>query len=157
LDDSSVKTSDSHFGRRKWLTHFAPLVVWTIVILGLGGQIGSMNETSRFIRPLLEFLFPTSAPETLTFIHGIIRKLAHFTEYFVLGFLAFRLFSIIAKQIGVLIAAAILIALAVASIDEWQQSFIPTRTSSPYDVLIDLSGAVVAILIFALLWRNRAK
>jgi len=27
-----------------------------------------MNETSRFVRPLLEFLFPASSPETLTLI-----------------------------------------------------------------------------------------
>jgi VanZ family protein len=34
-----------------------------------------------------------------------------------------------------------------ASLDEWHQSFLPNRTSSPTDVLIDCCGATMLILI----------
>jgi VanZ family protein len=35
----------------------------------------------------------------------------------------------------------------VASLDEWHQSFLPNRTSSPWDVLLDCSGALAMLLI----------
>ena len=139
------------------MTHYAPLVVWIIVILGLGGQFGSMNETSRFIRPLLEFLFPSALPETLTALHGGIRKFAHFAEYAVLGVLAFRAFSLHSRRLWWAVVGGLVIAFTVASIDEFQQSFLPERTSSPYDVLIDLAGAVAAVILAALFTSGTNK
>ena len=111
--------------------------------------MGSMNETSRFIRPLLDFLFPSATPESLTFVHGIIRKLAHLVEYALLGFLAVRAFRTLVR--GPITAAlfAFTLAAAVAALDEFQQSFDPSRTSSPVDVLIDVTGASAVIVLFA--------
>ncbi len=140
-----------------WLTHIAPLIVWTAVILGLGSSMGSMNETSRFIRPLLEFLFPHDAPETLTFIHGIIRKLAHFVEYAVLGFLAVRAFRTLKLQFFKSAVFAVIVAVAVALLDEFQQSFNTSRTSSPIDVMIDLAGAAAAIGLYLLAINRRGN
>jgi VanZ family protein len=141
--------------RRKWLTHYAPLIIWTLLILGLGSSMGSMNETSRFVRPLLEFLFPNAAPETLTFIHGNIRKLAHFVEYGVLGFLAMRAFKTLAKLPFRSSVFAFFLCVAVALLDEYQQSFNPSRTSSSLDVMIDLTGATAAIAVYTVLIRRR--
>ena len=144
---------DTSFQRRKWLTAYAPLAIWIVIILGLGSSFGSMNETSRFIRPLLEFLFPNALPETLTYVHGYIRKLAHFAEYGVLGFLAIRAFAGLHRW--ALIAALILV-LAVAATDEVKQSFNPTRTSSPWDVLIDLTGGAAVIFLYRLYLHRKA-
>jgi VanZ family protein len=41
--------------------------------------------------------------------------------------------------------------LLIAIADEFHQSFLPTRTSSPVDVCIDVSGAIVAQLLMLLL------
>jgi VanZ family protein len=136
---------DTLFQRRKWLTAYAPLAIWIVIILGLGSQLGSMNETSRFVRPLLEFLFPNALPETLTFVHGYIRKFAHLAEYAVLGFLAFRAFAELQKA---RFAAALILVLAVAATDEVKQSFDPNRTASPWDVLIDIAGGAAAIILY---------
>lgn len=131
------------------MTHFAPLVVWTIVILGLGGPIGSMNETSRFVRPLLEFLFPASSAETLTLIHGYIRKSAHFVEYAVLGYFALRAFLSLGTTRRFLGAftLALVFSIGIAALDEYQQSFNPERTSSVFDSLIDIAGAAVGAFL----------
>ena len=102
-----------------------------------------MSQTSRIIRPILEFLFPTASPETITFYHGIIRKLAHFTEYAVLGFLAFR--GLVGRKYRFFFAA--LLVLIVAAIDETNQSFNPARTGSPIDVSIDVCGGLIAIVL----------
>lgn len=140
--------------RRIWLTAYAPLIIWTAVVLGLGSGMGSMSETSRLIRPLLEFFFPTASIETLTIYHGYIRKFAHFVEYAVLAFLAFRALSPFRHKY----AMAFGIAAFVAIIDEFNQSLNPSRTSSIWDVALDLAGAALVILVLALIAiRRRSK
>jgi len=134
--------------RHLWL--YGPLLVWIALIFVLGSGTGSMTETSRFIRPLLEFLFPHVSPETLTIYHGYIRKFAHFAEYGVLAVLALRAFAG-APVLNLLgryrYGTAFLLVLVVAATDEFLQSFQPGRTASAYDVLIDLSGGVVALAV----------
>lgn len=139
-----------------WLTAYAPLIIWTVIVLGLGSGVGSMSETSRIIRPLLEFLFPAAAPETLTLYHGYIRKFAHFAEYAVLAFLAFRALAPFRHKYAIALGFAALVATA----DELNQSLDPSRTSSPWDVVLDITGAAFAILVLALIAifrKNRSK
>lgn len=130
--------------RRKWLTAYAPLLVWAALILVLGSSVGAMSETSRIIRPLLEFLFPSAAPETLTTLHGYVRKSAHVIEYAVLAVLALRAFT--DKKASIF--AALSVVLAVATADELNQSFNSSRTGSAYDVLLDMVGGIVGVTTF---------
>ena len=139
--------------RRRWLTVYAPLLIWIVVILGLGSSIGAMNETSRFIRPLLEFLFPSADPSTLALYHGLIRKAAHVVEYAALGILSVRAFY--GSKHNFLVSS-IFVAL-IATTDEVNQSFNPSRTSTPWDVLLDISGGVVGIGSYLLLSRLRLR
>lgn len=130
--------------RRKWLTAYAPLVIWIAVIMGLGSGLGAMNETSRFIRPLLEFLFPSTPPEILSIYHGYIRKVAHITEYAILAVLARRAFIDFWKPSML----AIGFVLVVATADELNQSFDARRTGTPVDVMVDVAGGVIGLAIW---------
>lgn len=132
------------------LIRYAPLVLWIGVILFLSSNQGSMAETSRFIRPIIEFFFPAAAPDTFLIVHALIRKAAHFVEYALLAVFAARAF-VGSPNWG---ALALLVVLVIAAIDEFNQSIISSRTGSGWDVLLDLSGGVVAICI---LWiaKNR--
>ena len=113
-----------------------------------------MNQTSRIIRPLLEFLFPTAPAETILLYHGVIRKLAHVTEYAVLGVLACRAFrTIFDSRLYALLASFALVFL-IASLDEFNQSFNSLRTGSPWDVAIDIIGGAVSIFMYFLLARR---
>lgn len=143
-----VKT-DNKLKRRRWLTAYTPLFIWIVVILALGSGVGAVNETSRIIRPLLEFLFPDALPNTLAVYHGYIRKFAHFAEYAVLAFLAYRAF----KPRRPFLFSFLLVAV-VAIADETNQSFINTRTASPYDVLLDISGCVAVLFAIWLVRRQ---
>lgn len=138
------------FTRRRWLTAYAPLIIWTVFTLGLGSGAASMNETSRFIRPLLEFLFPSADADTLYMYHAIIRKMAHLFQYGVLGLLAIRAFASAKYRVTL----ALLFAVLVATIDEVNQSFDPTRTSTVRDVVLDVFGSVAALVIY-ILWVRR--
>ncbi len=142
--------------RRGRFARYAPLFILTAIILYSSGY-ATMSETSRFIRPLLEFLFPTASPETIHTLHGYIRKLAHPCVYALLAFLASRAFfyssSLLLSKYWYVFA--LLLVFVVASIDEIQQSFVPSRTALPSDVVLDLAGAAVAVIIFYLFHRNR--
>ncbi|MBL8181022.1 MAG: VanZ family protein [Blastocatellia bacterium] len=126
---------------RVWLWSYAPLFVWIAVIFLLSSDSGSMSNTSRFVRPILVFLFPTADETTLLFYHGIVRKLAHFTEYAILGALAIR--ALERFKYRYILAVSIVIAVAFA--DEIGQSFRPSRTASIIDVGIDIAGGLVMI------------
>ena len=130
---------------------YVPLLIWIGVIFLLSSSQGSSGRTSMIIRPILEFLFPSASNDTLLFYHGIIRKCAHFTEYAVLGMLACRAFR---RPTNRYIPMALGLVLLVASVDEFNQSFNPLRTGSPWDVAVDVSGGVVAILMYFLLARR---
>ncbi|MEQ1923475.1 MAG: VanZ family protein [Pyrinomonadaceae bacterium] len=143
--------------RRVLLLQYAPVVFWIAVIFYLSSDQGSMSQTSRFIRPLLEFLFPAAPEQTLIIYHSYIRKAAHFTEYAVLAFLAVRALSIPAtvrlhKWRFIL---PLLLVVAVAAIDEFHQSFEASRTGSILDVMLDISGGVVMIVLLRLMRRPR--
>src|SRR5476649_2289235 len=75
------------------IIRYAPFILWIGVIFFLSSGFGSMEHTSLFVRPILEFFFPSASEETLVIYHGYIRKFAHFAEYSMLAFLAFRTFS----------------------------------------------------------------
>jgi VanZ family protein len=146
-----VETTGQKSRWRERIFRYAPLILWIGAIFVASSSTGSMSSTSRFIRPLLEFLFPAAPEEILIVYHGYIRKFAHFAEYFLLAFFAARAFS--TSSNGFLqkfwyVFAMLLIAI-VATADETNQSFIASRTSSPYDVLLDCAGGLTMILLFA--------
>lgn len=147
--------------RRERFFRFAPLVLWIGVILLASSTQGSMSETSRFIRPLLEFLFPDADENTLILYHALIRKTAHFVEYAMLAFLAWRAFRASPAAGNRLRrnrhAAALLLVLVIASVDELNQSFNTSRTGSAADVLLDLFGGAAMILTVFLFERIRAR
>jgi len=138
------------------IIRYAPLILWISVILFLSTSQASMSNTSRFIRPLLEFLFPGASEETLILYHGFIRKLAHLTEYAGLAFWAFWAFSNsnLKNLRRLWFVFAFLLVLLIALIDETNQSRLTSRTGSIYDVLLDILGGLI-MLISLILYRFR--
>jgi len=133
----------------RFLTRYLPLLVWLAFISFASSDSFSAGNTSRIIAPLILWLFPTTTPETLAVVHFITRKLAHFTEYAVLGFLAARAFRSSPRPAmhsrWFLISLTLIVTYAL--IDEYHQSFVPSRTASIYDSLIDMAGGLTALLI----------
>ena len=112
-----------------------------------------MSNTSRFIRPLLEFLFPNSPEEILQIYHNYIRKLAHVTEYAGLAFFAARAFS--SSSVNILrrfwFVVSISLVVLTALTDEYNQNFNPARTGSIYDVCLDVAGGFFMLLIIMII------
>jgi VanZ family protein len=143
--------------RRGRLIRYAPLLFWIGVIFFLSSPEASFSQTSRIIGPLLSFFFPNMPEATRAIIHGYVRKTAHFTEYAVLAYLAVRAFSGSASyflQKWRYILALILVVI-VASLDEINQSFEASRTSSIWDVALDISGGLAMLIVLWAIKRPR--
>jgi VanZ family protein len=149
----------------KWhgrIFRYVPLVLWICIILFASTTQASMSNTSRFIRPVLEFLFPNTSEETLMIYHAYIRKSAHFTEYAILAFFASRAFwgSAIELLQKYWYLLALFVVLFIASIDEINQSFNTTRTGSIYDVILDTFGGFIMVLLlfcFRFYWKTKRE
>lgn len=126
---------------------FVPLILWICVILYSSTGNASMAKTSRFLRPLLEMLF--SSEETIYWANVIIRKIAHLTYYALLGGLA--AFAFFGSPIDWLrnnwFWVSFFLLLIIATIDEINQSFDPSRIGSITDVLLDCVGGLVMLLL----------
>lgn len=135
----------------EWLKRWWPALAWALVISGFSTGVFTSDNTSRIVVPILHWLLPRASRARLEHLHFLIRKCAHFTEYFVLSLLVLR--GIRAGRPGTRFAWALLvvaIVLAYASLDEYHQSFVPGRTSAIRDVMIDTSGGAAAQLIVGL-------
>ncbi len=80
-----------------------------------------------------------------------MRKAAHVTEYAILTGLLFRALRELIDGFWKRAAVALVPAFVFASADEFHQSFVPSRTSSQIDVLIDYGGAIAGVLICRLI------
>lgn len=85
-------------------------------------------------------------------IHFLIRKVAHFTEYAIMAFLARRAFitSSLALFQRRWFQLGLLLVVIYALLDEFHQSFVPSRTASIYDSAIDVAGGLTVLFIFKL-------
>ncbi len=117
----------------------------------------SAEHTSRFLTPFLHWLKPDISPLAVAQIHLLVRKAAHVTEYTILTGLLFRALRWSIAGLGRRAFFALLPALIFAPLDEFHQSFVPSRTASPIDVLIDYSGAILGIVICRLLQKALTK
>ncbi len=126
------------------------MVLWMIFIF----IMSSMNETtssnqSGFFVSLITNLFNIKNIEILT---TIVRKMAHFTEYFILGILVINSLDISNKRY----LYSFIIGFIYAISDEVHQLFIAGRSGKIFDVLIDSLGIIMSIFIYKA-YKNLTK
>ena len=132
---------------------------WIALITILSGEGFSEDSTSRFIGPLLDWLFPDASPEAIGTLHDAVRKTAHAVEYATLAILACRAIqsSVPSGPRGHAVLAMTLV-LAMAAADETHQSMLPGRDGTLWDAALDgLGGATGVGLFFAYRTRRIRK
>lgn len=95
----------------------------------------------------IQELEETKKEEMLGKIEHIIRKLAHFSLYTIVGILTMSLMSTYNIKKSNRICLSFAIGLLYAVSDEIHQSFIPGRGPAVGDVLIDSCGVIAGIVI----------
>jgi VanZ family protein len=147
-------SSDRHHVLKAWIA----AILWLIVIAIESSALLSSHNTSRILYPLLHFLFGVNHAR-FEHWHVYIRKGGHVFGYGLLSILLFRAWRetlpLVNNAKWALRWATIALfgTALVASLDEWHQSFIPSRTGTPWDVLLDTcAGFAAQILVF--LWTR---
>jgi VanZ family protein len=139
-----------------WLRTWWPAVLWACFIFVMSTDSFSAEHTRSIVVAVLRWMFPSTAIGQIDFIHHIIRKCAHFTEYFIFCVLLFR--AVRGNRIGWHWSwglTALFIAAGYSALDEIHQAFVASRTASPYDSLLDSTGAFVAYLALFFWFRLR--
>lgn len=151
-------TSDQKELLKAWIA----AVLWMTLIAIESTDWLSSEHTSRFLYPLLHFLMGLDLVRFEVW-HHYIRKLGHFVGYFTLSFFLFRAWRATlhlpwAPRWALRWATiAFFMSALVASLDEWHQTFIPSRTGALSDVVLDSCAALTAqVVIFLFLtWGAR--
>lgn len=133
------------------VNYWVPAIAWMVLIFLGSTDVLSAEHTSRFLIPFLHWLDPRMSWATINMLQIVIRKLGHVTEYAILAALLWRAVRGAHWHIKVslLFFAVWLICVIFAASDEFHQSFVPSRTPSVHDVMIDTCGAFVGL---ALCW-----
>lgn len=82
-----------------------------------------------------------------------VRKTIHYSSYGLVGLVA--LFAARRSGAARTVWFALLLTLCYASFDEFRQSYVPGRTSSAWDVLLDLAGSATFVGVAS--WRKGNK
>lgn len=147
----SAKAYVNGFFRTWW-----PALLWAALIFLLSTDEFSAEHTGGFLYPIFHWILPALTPEQFAPIHHLIRKAAHFTEYFIFCVLLFR--GARGDRAGwrwTWALAALSIAAGYSALDEVHQAFVASRTASPWDSLLDSVGAFAASLVILVWYRYR--
>lgn len=142
---------------QRWL----PTLLWLFAIAMFSTDTFSAEHTGGLLRRILHALWSSITEQQFATLHFLIRKAAHFTVYGMLGMFAF--FSWRAtlpappRWTFRWSALAIIVVLTAACLDEFHQSFVPSRTGSPRDVALDVVGAVCFQIVIALVLSRRRE
>ncbi len=139
-----------------------PMVAWMALIQGFSTDSFSSPHTGHTLERLLAWIAPgilaRLSVEQLSLLNFLARKSAHVTEYAVLTALVLRCCGVcrpVQSRAGFVVAVAVAALWAV--LDEWHQSFVPSRGGLGSDVVWDCGGALVGAAAWGLWQRRRAR
>lgn len=129
-----------------FVAKITPLVLWCVLIFYF---------SSLPVQPVLD-------PEKLGLYNILFRKFLHVFEFSVLYVLWYRLFlemkpSKLTVYYNSAAFPAVLFSLFYAIFDEWHQTFTPGREGKAIDVIADLCGILLALILCECLRRCSAK
>ncbi len=133
--------ADKHLRLSRWLIAALLCFIWGNSLLP-GEASGAFSE---WVRTLLAAFFPMEVPGVTTG-GGLLRKIAHFSEFAALGAALCWNFGM-RKRKKIL---ALISGFAAACVDETIQWFVPGRGPSLRDVAIDTCGVAAGIFLLLL-------
>jgi len=151
-------TRDRHHVLKAWIA----LILWLIVIAIESTTYLSSDHTGRFLYPVLRYLFRIDYASFEPY-HAFIRKSGHVFGYGLLSILLFRAWretlpdSRGARWTFRWANIAVLGTALVASLDEWHQSYLPSRTGTVHDVILDTCAGIAAQIVLYLWLRPKLK
>jgi VanZ family protein len=145
-----------NFHQKQVLKAWIAAGLWlTLIVIESTSYLSSAN-TGRILYPIFHFLFGFD-PIRFAVWHHYIRKTGHFVGYFTLSLLLFRAWKATLPSSSIWelrwAAIAFLMSAFVGSMDEFHQTFLPSRTGLVSDAILDSTAALIAqIVIFVAIW-----
>lgn len=137
------KTINKKFVKWKCLT-----VVWIMVIFAFSMQSGTESSelSGGIVDWLIELVFNGEFAYAVE-LGFLTRKVAHFTEYLVLGVLVTHTVkqTNCFEQVFVIVVVSVLVCVCVAACDETIQLFSEGRSGQVVDVVLDSCGALCGV------------
>lgn len=139
----------SRRGLKFWISAWLPVAIGIAIIVMESTQYFGSDRTSGPFRWIFQAIFGPVSDAHWQVIHHLIRKTGHFLGYGLIGLAWLRAWRMTLPSLRFLTQAALALLGTgmLATWDEWHQSFLPNRTSSPWDVLLDCCGAFVLLSI----------
>lgn len=128
-------------------------LIWMGVIFYLSSQPATQSAhlstgVKNELLGILGHFIPGIETLEITSLDFYIRKNAHFIAYFILAVL--MLLALLQSAVPKPVNLALLFCLLFAISDEFHQLFVPGRSGQFRDVLIDGAGALLGVLVTAL-------
>lgn len=124
------------------------VILWMIFIFVMSSfDATSSSNQSNFIVDIITSIINI---KNIGLLSLIIRKLAHFIEYFILGILVINFITRYDKKIII----AILLCIIYATSDEIHQIFVPGRSCQIIDIMIDSLGSIMGIYLYKLITKK---
>jgi VanZ family protein len=137
-----------------------PALVWMGLIAFESTDFFSAQNTGTMLYALLTRLFGNINFYKFLVFHHYLRKTGHVVGYGMLSLLLLRGWRATLGQVHTLLLRTALLSWLgtafVAAMDEWHQSYIPSRTGTVWDVALD-SVAGVVFLVAAYFWLRRSE
>lgn len=125
----------------RFLKAWLPVILWAALILSFANDEFSDANTRGWLDWMLD--------DPPKIVNTIARKAGHIIGYAILGLLAWR-----ARRS---LFVALFIAFAVAIADESMQAMTLAREGSPFDVILDTCGALLALLCLPAVRRRLSR
>jgi VanZ family protein len=136
-------------------------LLWLGAIAAFSTDTFSAAHTGRILMRIVHAVFGSISHQQFEQLHFLVRKTAHFTVYGILGSLAFlawrKTLPAPKRWTWGWSGLALSVVFAAASLDEFHQTFVPSRTGNSRDVLLDLVGALFFQILIALFLRERRQ
>ena len=138
------------------------VILWMLLIFSFSNQ--KAEDSSKLSDGIIvkvanvfidEELSIEKQEEILEKYTTIVRKMAHFVIYLILGILVINLF--IEYDIKHLILISLLVCLLYSISDEFHQLFIDGRSGEIRDIIIDTIGSLIGIISYYILRRKIVK
>lgn len=135
---------------------------WMGVIFYFSSQTGTTSSrfSGRITQWVVDIFFPKfstfSQEEQASILKNasfLIRKLAHYSEYAILGFFLFSAVWVFTSNQKIVFLISGVVGILYAISDEFHQSFVSGRTPMIKDIFIDSIGLCSMLLFLGILWN----
>jgi hypothetical protein len=148
------------FPRGAW-KQWIPALIWIGVITMESTDIFSSEHTGSVLYVIATRILGPVSPIAFDLWHHYLRKTGHFVAFALLSYLLFRAWRATLPFRGwglwslAWARVSLLMSVMVATLDEWHQTTIPSRTGNFGDVVLDTSAALTAQLLLWWILRKR--